>query len=234
MVELKKVVEEKINPEDISIKHDDVLNELQKDGQPDEYLKSVVTKYIELSRSLLDPKAAYNIFEIDNLNRKKGLLGIGGQKLEVNKIIASQLIEVDYVAVFVCTIGYKVENLSQKLIREGELLEGYIVNLIGSFAADSLANTIHEHINKEALKNNVGHTNRFSPGYCNWYVKDQFKIFELMDGVNCGITLTESALMTPIKSVTGIIGIGEKATMKDYPCKVCKEENCIYRHQHWL
>ncbi|MCK7538940.1 MAG: hypothetical protein MZV63_52410 [Marinilabiliales bacterium] len=46
-------------------------------------------------------------------------------------------------------------------------------------------------------------TNRFSPGYCGWDVAEQHKLFSFFKDNFCGITLTESALMNPVKSVSG-------------------------------
>jgi hypothetical protein len=57
-------------------------------------------------------------------------------------------------------------------------------------------------------------------------VKDQFKLFSLLPENFCGIRLTDSALMIPIKSVSGIIGIGENVERKNYPCEICNMKDC--------
>jgi cobalamin-dependent methionine synthase I len=72
-------------------------------------------------------------------------------------------------------------------------------------------------------------TNRFSPGYCDWPVGDQQQLFSLLPENFCGITLLETALMLPVKSVSGIIGIGEKVKYFDYPCKFCTMQKCFRR-----
>jgi hypothetical protein len=72
-------------------------------------------------------------------------------------------------------------------------------------------------------------TNRFSPGYCGWNVKDQFTLFSFFPEKFCGIELTDSALMVPVKSVSGIIGLGENVQKKAYPCDVCTMQNCYRR-----
>ena len=45
----------------------------------------------------------------------------------------------------------------------------------------------------------------------------------------CGITLTESALMVPMKSVSGIIGVGKTVQRVDYTCDLCGMKDCTYR-----
>lgn len=75
----------------------------------------------------------------------------------------------------------------------------------------------------------AGITNRFSPGYCHWNVSDQHKLFSLFDEAPRGVTLTDSALMNPVKSISGVIGICENVKYKDYHCRLCKSKDCTYR-----
>lgn len=35
--------------------------------------------------------------------------------------------------------------------------------------------------------------------------------------------------MEPIKSVSGIIGIGRRVEKNDYQCRVCEDQECIMR-----
>jgi hypothetical protein len=72
-------------------------------------------------------------------------------------------------------------------------------------------------------------TNRYSPGYCGWDVSEQHKLFRLIPDNFCGIRLTESALMDPVKSNSGIIGIGESVKMNPYTCSLCDLKECAYR-----
>ena len=72
-------------------------------------------------------------------------------------------------------------------------------------------------------------TNRYSPGYCHWDVADQRKLFSLFPSAPCGVTLTSSLLMNPVKSISGVIGIGKSVGYRDYPCALCLSNHCIYR-----
>ncbi|MCF0209200.1 MAG: methionine synthase, partial [Bacteroidaceae bacterium] len=76
------------------------------------------------------------------------------------------------------------------------------------------------------------HTNRFSPGYCGWHVREQkllFSTFPLAEP--CGVKLTDSCLMLPIKSVSGVIGIGENVRKLEYTCGLCDYANCYKRRK---
>ena len=135
------------------------------------------------------------------------------------------------IALFACTIGNEVELHSKKYMEKSDLLEGYIFDLIGSEAAEETAGIIHESINRLVSKSGYKITNRFSPGYCNWSVSEQFKLFESFGEKRFGIKLTDSALMNPIKSVSGIVGIGKDVQFRAYNCNLCSDEKCIYRNR---
>ena len=72
---------------------------------------------------------------------------------------------------------------------------------------------------------------RFSPGYGDFDICYQEPIVRML---NCaktiGLTLTDSFMMTPTKSVTAVIGI---STQKDRcpisGCEVCTKKDCEYR-----
>ncbi len=95
---------------------------------------------------------------------------------------------------------------------------------------DWLQNKIEE----RAIQDGLNTTNKFSPGYCGWNVIEQHKLFNLLPENFCGITLSESALMRPIKSVSGIIGLGKYVKKMDYQCQICEQENCFYRKKRTI
>lgn len=71
-------------------------------------------------------------------------------------------------------------------------------------------------------------SDRYSPGYCEWSVAEQAYLFDLLPDNFCGISLSDSFLMDPIKSVSGIIGIGAGLKQKGYQCHWCTDKNCLY------
>ena len=76
------------------------------------------------------------------------------------------------------------------------------------------------------------YTNRFSPGYCGWHVREQPDLFSLFPTPHpCGIHLTDSCLMVPIKSVSGVIGIGPNVKKLEYSCGLCDYKNCYKRRK---
>ena len=107
----------------------------------------------------------------------------------------------------------------------------FIADSLGSVIAENTADRMEHHLQTSIDKLGWHHTNRFSPGYCGWHVSEQQLLFPLFDGHTCGVTLTDSSLMVPIKSVSGIIGLGKEVRRLDYTCGLCNFEKCYKRKQ---
>jgi cobalamin-dependent methionine synthase I len=134
-----------------------------------------------------------------------------------------------HLALFVCTAGQLFSRLAEQYNKNGAYLEAFIVDAIGSLTVENAMNKIQVQLEIVANANGKQITNRYSPGYCNWALSNQRELFEYMINVPVNVTLTDSCLMLPIKSVSGIIGIGETVKKREYACQICKNKDCIYR-----
>ncbi len=72
---------------------------------------------------------------------------------------------------------------------------------------------------------------RFSPGYGDLPLEAQRTLLTLLDSQRkAGITLTDALLMVPSKSVSAIVGIGEKGCIsKSLHCEACGQKDCQFR-----
>ena len=132
-------------------------------------------------------------------------------------------------ALFIATCGEAFERFLQQLKAEGDMVRVFIADAMGSVIAEKCADEMEKNLQLSIDKLGWKHTNRFSPGYCGWHVSQQQLLFPLFNGQTCGVTLTDSSLMLPIKSVSGIIGVGEKVRKLDYTCGLCNFEKCYKR-----
>jgi len=149
-------------------------------------------------------------------------------------IIARPLRKSATVVLFVATAGAALEAWSRELMHAGDLVRGYIVDSFGSDIVELAADWLERQVQAFAAENGWKASNRYSPGYCGWPVKDQQGLFSLLPDGFCGITLTESSLMKPIKSVSGIIGVGQDVKRSEYQCKICDMEDCYRRREEFL
>lgn len=195
------------------------------------FISETIRHGISASKGMIAARGGFIIRPISNISPAEGLLTVDNETFHIGKIVASHLKRAGFVAFFAVTIGKELENHSEELFSQGEMLDGYVVNLIASEAAESAAGFIHHHIRELALASHLHVTNRYSPGYCNWNVAEQFKLFRFFPESFADISLTESALMNPIKSVSGLIGIGEHVRFNRYKCAICNDKQCIYRNK---
>jgi cobalamin-dependent methionine synthase I len=148
---------------------------------------------------------------------------------EMGNIILRQLRGSEAFALFVCTSGLEFETYQQRLKEQGDMVRVFIADALGSVIAEKCADQMEKALQESIDKLGWMHTNRFSPGYCGWHVSQQQLLFPLFQGHTCGVTLTDSSLMLPIKSVSGIIGLGKDVRHLDYTCGLCDFKQCYKR-----
>ena len=147
----------------------------------------------------------------------------------IGKIIERQLKGAEAYAFFICTAGVEYEAFQERLKKEGDMVRVFIADALGSVIAEKAADQMELSLQENIDKLGWRHTNRFSPGYCGWHVSQQQLLFPLFKGETCGVKLTESSLMLPIKSVSGIIGLGPNVRHLDYTCGLCDFKQCYKR-----
>ncbi|MDP4201736.1 MAG: vitamin B12 dependent-methionine synthase activation domain-containing protein [Bacteroidota bacterium] len=174
-------------------------------------------------------RGGYKILPVDELSVKKGSIVVSEIELQLERQVCGYLKGSDFAALFVCTAGSLFTELTHHFNSRGDLLEAYIVDAIGSLTVEKAMDKIQFALKQKASLWQMEISNRYSPGYCEWHLSSQQALFGLIGENPSGVSLTDSCLMQPIKSVSGIIGIGKTVTRKEYGCVVCQNESCIYR-----
>ena len=192
-------------------------------------IASLMDEYIENAHHLIEPSYTYVIRDVERV--KGSTVVIEGSITFESEVIARLLERCRKAAIFLVTIGERLEETACRLAEDGLILQSTVLDAIGSNAAERVADFIHDQI--EEISNSQGLTTsrRFSPGYCDWDISQQGMIFRAMDGDMAGIRLNEKCLMIPRKSISGIIGIGySNDGVKNYnPCKTCGRDDCVGR-----
>ena len=143
--------------------------------------------------------------------------------------IAGQLQKAVALSLIAVTAGPGIEEWSRQMLARGEYLKGFVIDVYGSVIVDLAADWLAERIQAKLAAEQWGMTNRFGPGYCGWPVAEQQKLFSLLPSGFCGIRLSPTALMIPLKSVSGLIGLGPSAEKSGYVCSICERTDCFRR-----
>lgn len=150
--------------------------------------------------------------------------------LDTGRQVAGYLKGASHIAAFLCTAGAVFTQLSAQYNAVGDLLGAYLADTVGSLTVEQAMDKIQKQLADSLIGEQLHISNRYSPGYCNWALAEQQPLFRLLGDHPVGISLSASCLMNPIKSVSGIIGIGAKMQRREYKCDTCQSRTCIYRN----
>ena len=199
-----------------------------KEGEDRELVTGLIDEILKESQEVCNIKAQYTIFPDIQFDIETKTVEIRNTSFQIKKIVFGQIKKSDSIAIFLCTAGEEIGIRSRKAMQERDLLRGYIFDVIGSEIVEAATDLMQNELEKTVISSGRKITNRYSPGYCGWDVAEQHKLFQLIPDNFCGIRLTPSALMDPVKSVSGFIGIGEQVKSNHYTCKMCDRKKCIY------
>lgn len=215
-----------VNPSDIAV----LLG--YKDGILPEPFSEYLAEAIIRAESLNDIRGAIFVSDQFRFSDNNAKILIEKVELNIGKTVGKELRNSESIILFICTAGKEISEWSANLLLGDDPVLGYIYDVLGSVIVEAAMDKIHQEIKRNADDSGKLVTNRYSPGYCQWSLADQHKLFSFFPD-NCGgISLTDSALMHPVKSVSGIIGMGKTVKFRQYTCDLCSLTDCFYRsHQ---
>lgn len=196
------------------------------DGMADQRLRAEIDGEMSRVAKVAVPRMCYVVRKATLSNTK---LVADGVALNIGSTIARQLSGSEAFAFFVATAGVEFDAYLHSLSAGGDMVRSFVADAIGSLIAEHTADAMERILEASIGKLGWQHTNRFSPGYCSWHVEGQHGLFSLLGSRPCGVILNESAMMIPLKSVSGIIGLGADVRHLDYPCVLCGMKNCHLR-----
>lgn len=202
------------------------------EGDLPEPFNEYVFRAFSNAPALCDIRGAFCFSSQSSFGKGYGSIIVDGQEFEIGKTVAKELRNSTSMAFFICTAGKNISRNSAELLKGENPVLGYVYDLLGSMIVEAATDLLQEEIKQKAAENGLAITNRYSPGYCKWSVADQHKLFSFFPAGCCGINLTDSALMSPVKSVSGIIGLGEDVAFREYTCDLCNMTDCFSRNHH--
>lgn len=200
-------------------------------GSTPEPFPDMIQEILSEAENRINPMGGYVIFSdlfIDSTAKK---IELGDSTFSTGPIVTKQLEKATAIAIFACTVGKEVTEWASAINKKGNPVNSYIIDSLGSIAVEQAMDLIQEKLKDYMVKEGLLITNRYSPGYCGWDTQEQKHLFGLLPENFCGIRLTESMLMKPIKSVSGMVGIGKEVRYRKYSCNFCSDTHCIYRNK---
>lgn len=172
-------------------------------------------------------KAVYRIFDlrwIDDMT-----FSVGSTEF-TSKNLGKNLKGCGKIVLFGATLGTAVDRLITRTSLTN-MAKAVVLQSTAAAVLEEYCDTFQAQIAAELNKQGNYLRPRFSPGYGDFDIHCQAPIMQMLDcAKTIGLTMTDSFMMTPTKSVTAVIGVSdtqERCSIKG--CEACAKADCIYR-----
>ncbi len=198
-------------------------------GQPmDENMEKLLDACIDEVMDISKKSFTYEIFDIERT--QEGLCLKGTTLVLKGEDIASHLAEAEKCAVMAVTLGLEIDKRIAFYSRT-DLTKGLIFDACAAAAVESLCDTVQDEIEAKAGNMGLEITSRYSPGYGDLSIGIQREVAKVLKTYEkIGLSVNESSIMIPRKSVTAFIGMQrEKCSKENHKCKNCGDKHCMFR-----
>jgi hypothetical protein len=206
---------ERIDDISVSISAEQVLKHLHLDE--DGKYAGDVHGLIEVTQPLIRPKAIYDVCYIDR--KGEDSVEINGVKF-TSRVLRVNLDKVERVFPYIATCGTEVESVE---VESDDLMRKFVLDAIKQIVLGAAIGHLWKHIDENFRP---GQMSSMNPGSLeDWPISEQKQLFSIFGDVEnlIGVRLTDSFLMLPIKSVSGIRFPTE---IKFESCQLCPRERC--------
>ena len=170
----------------------------------------------------VNPKAIYDVSYVED--RGYDTVAIGGVTF-TSRVLRVNLDKVERVFPYVATCGRELDEIE---LEPDDLLKRFWLDTVKGIALGFAVGHLNRHLDGKYL---LGKTATMNPGSADkdiWPIEQQKQLFSVLGDVeiSIGVRLTDSFLMIPNKSLSGI----RFPTELDFrSCQVCQRENCPSR-----
>ncbi len=183
-------------------------------------VEKMVRELIEIVQPIAKPKAIYEVAYIDEKNGDT--VTIDSVRF-TSRVLRINLNEVERVFPYIATCGRELEEIT---VPSGDLMNSYCLDAIKTVVLGSAVTYLGDYVKSHYALGEMSHMN---PGSLeSWPITQQKELFSLFGDVESliGVRLTDSFVMHPLKSVSGVYFSTE---IRFESCQLCPREKCIGR-----
>ena len=176
-----------------------------KDGQAGDELFDMIRECLAIAEKKLTYKVSYGEFDLTVSDS----IRLADMNIE-SKDLKKNLSGCKSAFVFAATVGIEIDRLIARYSATSPA-KALIFDGIGAERIESLCDTFCRDMAQNKAREGCSLRPRFGAGYGDFAIEAQRDIFRLLDCPRTlGLTLLDSMLMSPTKSVTAIVGVAEK------------------------
>ena len=180
---------------------------------------------VETGQALIKPRA---VFEIAYLGaREEDAVQLSGVTFH-SPILRRNLDGANKAFAYIITVGPELERAAAA---QNDLLKQYYLEEIANIALEQAADWLAKHLEE---RYGMANLSNLSPGSLeDWPITEQAKLFSIFGDTEklIGVRLTESMLMIPRKSISGILFPSEEGFVA---CQLCEREHCPGRKAAYI
>ena len=190
-------------------------------------LEQIIDDKIAQAQHLINPKALYVIKDVAEVEEEK--ISFQDKNYLNVKSFRKFISSIKKMAIALCTLGKSIDEEVTILNDKGSYTEALILDIIGSVAVEEIANRINFLICEKAKNDGLETSQRFSPGYGNFDLREQENIFNIINAKKINVSLTNSFMMVPKKSVSFCVYLGKLKEHIPKQCTICGLTDCQFK-----
>lgn len=196
----------------------------------DEQTLALIERSFSELQTVAAGKFIYRIFDLDSVEAEK--VRFGGMEIH-SKSLGRNLAGCDRIVLFAATLGIGTDRLMERKA-VCDMAGTVVMQACAAALLEEYCDACQREIGEMLKKDGRFLRPRFSPGYGDFPIEFGKELMRVLDcAKKIGLTMTESCMMSPMKSVTAVIGVSESdAGCGERPCEACGKKDCIYRRDN--
>jgi len=178
-----------------------------------------ILKLAEEVLPVIAPKAVYEVCYVED--KGYDTVTLGGITF-TSRVLCVNLDEVQRVFAYIATCGNEIDVLG---LADGDFVVSFWLDTIKEMALGASAGHLRSHLKEKYLLGQMSNMNPGAGDRDTWPIEQQKELFSIFGNVEelIGVQLTDTCLMLPNKTVSGIFFPTE---IPFESCQVCQREDC--------
>lgn len=170
---------------------------------PDQDVSGLMEKAADEMAAIMKPQAVFEVFDLTvGLESELSFADVSLHSRDLSRNLAG----CSKVALLAATLGPQVDALIRRHSSTDPVYAS-ILQATGPMYIEELVDLVNEEIKKIAASQGLKTKPRYSPGYGDVSLEVQKDFFRLLPCTRIGLTLMDTLIMAPEKSVTAFVGL---------------------------
>ncbi|MGI6112521.1 MAG: hypothetical protein ACOYEJ_00185 [Mahellales bacterium] len=198
-------------------------------------VKESIEQLISYGLKLIEPKLAVKRCDIEVQVDKNRIL-IEGDIYFNGEFITKHLKNCTQIVIFLATVGPTISKEIDEAFKENDYLKAMVLDGLADRAIENIIMQYWNQLVEDIQAEGLGITGFINPGHLDFGVDQQRAVFKILDGSKIGLSLTDSCLIMPIKSASGLFGLGKGIGISkdNHNCQHCTIKDCPNRSSEYV